>query len=160
MLALAAGLVLALVALAVVGWQWRSALQRYDAEADARDVAEQRTTELLTWTAATLDADAAWADDGATATFQDDYATILDGLRATYGALGASSTGTVLASSPRAKSADEVAVTLFARQSVAQATSGTPTCVLSSIVLSMVRQGDAWLVDALEAPGDPVQVPC
>ena len=159
-LGLAAGLVLALVTLAVVGWQWRGDAQRYGAERDAREVAEERTAQILTWKAATLDDDAAWADDGATAAFQDDYATIIDGLRETYGALGASSSGAVLASSPRAVSADEVEVTLYARQSVAQGTSATTTCLLSSIVLTMVRPDDAWLVDDLEAPGDPVAIPC
>lgn len=159
-LALTAALVLALVALAVVGWQWRGDAQRYDAERDAREVAEERTVQILTWKATSLDDDAAWADEGATGSFQDDYATILDGLRETYGALGASSSGAVLASSPRAVSADEVEVTLYARQSVAQGTSATTTCVLSSIVLTMVRPDDAWLVDDLEAPGAPVQVPC
>ncbi len=157
---LASALALALVALAVVGWQWRSDAQRYDAEAQARQVAEQRTTQILTWKASTLDDDAAWAEEGATADFRAEYATILDGLRDTYGALGASSTGTVLASSPDASSADEVEVRVFAQQSVAQATSGTPTCVLSSVVLTMVRDDGAWLVDQLEAPGDPVAIPC
>lgn len=159
-LALAAALVLALVALAVLGWQWRDDAQRYDAERDARDVAEERTVQILTWKAATLDDDAAWADDGATSSFQDDYATIIEGLRETYGALAASSSGTVLASSPRAVSADEVEVTLYAQQSVAQGSSATTTCVLSSIVLTMLRADGAWLVDDLEAPGDPVAIPC
>ncbi|WP_229051358.1 hypothetical protein [Aeromicrobium sp. Leaf350] len=159
-LALGLALAVSLVALAVVSWQWRSDVRTHEAESEARSVAEDRTGQLLTWKAATLDEDAAWADEGATADFRADYDVIIDGLRETYGALGASSTGTVLASSPRATSADEVEVTLFARQSVAQATSGDPTCVLSSIVLTMVRQDDAWLVDALEAPGEPVQVPC
>ncbi|GAA1727059.1 hypothetical protein [Aeromicrobium alkaliterrae] len=157
---LAVALVVALVALAVVTWQWRADVRTHQAETDARTTAEERTTQLLTWTASTLDADAAWADDGATADFRTDYDVILDGLRDTYGALGASSTGTVLASSPRATSADQVEVTLFARQSVARASAEAPTCVLSSIVLTMVRDDGAWLVDHLEAPGDPVQVPC
>ncbi|MEG9226369.1 hypothetical protein [Aeromicrobium sp. Sec7.5] len=159
-LALAGGLVLALVALAVVGWQWRGDAQRYGAEQDAREVAEELTAQILTWKATTLDDDAAWADDGATESFQDDYAAIIDGLRETYGALVASSSGSVLASSPRAVSADEVEVTLYAQQSVAQGSSASTTCVLSSIVLTMLRADDAWLVDDLEAPGEPVAVPC
>ncbi len=160
MIALVVALVLALVALAIVGWQWRGDAQRYTAERDAREVAEERTVQILTWKATTLDDDAAWADDGATASFQADYAKQLDELRDTYGALGASSSGAVLASSPRAVSADEVEVTLYARQSVAQGSSATTTCVLSSIVLTMVRADDTWLVDDLGAPGPPVQVPC
>lgn len=159
-LTLVAALVLALVALAVVGWQWRGDAQRYDAEREAREVAEERMVQILTWKATSLDDDAAWADAGATSSFQDDYATTIDDLRDTYGALGASSSGTVLASSSRAVSADEVEVTLYARQSVAQGSSATTTCVLSSIVLTMVRPDDAWLVDDLEAPGDPVAIPC
>lgn len=159
-LALAACLVLALVALAVVAWQWRGDGQRYDAEGQAREVAEERTVQILTWKAATLDEDAAWAEDGATASFQDDYAAIIDGLRETYGALAASSSGTVLASSPRAASADEVVVSLYAQQRVAQSSSATTTCVLSSIELSMLRVDGAWLVDDLAAPGDPVAIPC
>lgn len=159
LLALSALLVVTLIALVVVAWQWRAASQRYQAEVDARDVAEQRTEQILTWKAATLDDDAAWAADGATDAFRADYRTTLDDLRDTYGALGASSTGSVLASSPRADSADEVEVTVFAQQRVAQG-SGEQSCVLSSIVWTMVRGDGGWLVDGLAAPGAPISVPC
>jgi hypothetical protein len=158
-IALAALLVVALIALVVVAWQWRSAAQRYTAEADARDVAEQRTEQILTWKAATLDSDAGWAEDGATESFRADYATTLDGVRETYGALGASSVGSVLTSSPRADSDDEVEVTVFAQQRVAQS-SGEETCVLSSVVWTMVRSDGTWLVDGLSAPGAPIPVTC
>ena len=84
----------------------------------------------------------------------------LDGVRDTYGALTASSTGTVLASSPEAASSDEVTVTVFAEQHVLRGATGDEACVLSSIVWTMVRSGSDWLVDALEAPGAPVTVPC
>ncbi len=160
LIALAALLVLTLIALAIVVWQWRGDVRRLGAEGQARDVAEQRTEQMLTWTAATLDEDAAWADDGATSSFRSDYEAILDGVRETYGALTASSTGTVLASSPEATSGDEVDVTVFAKQHVLKGATGEESCVLSSIVWHMVRTDGTWLVDGLDAPGAPVDVTC
>ncbi|MFT4299561.1 MAG: hypothetical protein QM597_08005 [Aeromicrobium sp.] len=159
--ALAVALAVALIALLVVSWKWHAASARYHAEKDARKVAEERTVQMLTWTSATLDDDAAWAKDGATEKFQSDYDEYINNTRETYAALSASSSGTVLASSPQASSSDKVAVTLYALQTVGQGGSIQPTCVLSSIVLTMVHEDGDWLVDApLEAPGAPVTVPC
>ena len=50
-------------------------------------------------------------------------------------------------------------MTVFAQQRVAQS-SGEESCVLASIVWTMVRSDGQWLVDGLSAPGAPIAVTC
>ncbi|MFT4189617.1 MAG: hypothetical protein QM621_13705 [Aeromicrobium sp.] len=157
---LAGAVAVLLVALLIVLWQWRSDAVRYHAENDAREVAVERAEALLTWKSSSIDADHEWMEDGATEKFQKDYAGTVGQLKESYESIDASSSGDVLASSPKATSGKKVDVTVFLLQSGLQGVSGEQKCVLTSMDLAMVRESGDWLLDEVSTAGSPINVAC
>lgn len=143
---------LAVVLLAVVvGAAWlvlsgRAAQQRADAVAEATAVARDRAVELTSYTGETFDADTAWARTGATPQFAREYAEANEPVARVARQVGARAVGDVVEAVGRAVTTGEVEVLLFVDQTISRGSDGTQRTERSRVVMTMVRQDDAWLV--------------
>ncbi|RYJ05752.1 MAG: hypothetical protein EON52_09915 [Actinomycetales bacterium] len=140
-------LVAALVLAAVLAWRLAGSGGQEDAEEGALKVARQRAVQITTYTPASYDRDVAWAEDGATPKFADEYAKANAPLRKVVKKVEASAQGRVVASSATAKDDDHVSVLLFVDQTLTQGSTGKQSTQDSRVEMAMVRRDGRWLVD-------------
>lgn len=143
---------LAVVLLAVVvaaSWlvvSGRAVQHRADAVAEATAVARDRVVQLTSYTGETFDEDTAWARTGATPQFAREYAEANEPVAQVARRVEAQAVGDVVEAVGRALSADEVEVLLFVDQTITRGSDGTQRTERSRVVMTMVREDDAWLV--------------
>ncbi len=173
--ALIAGVLLALLiaALAFTAVQAHRAGALNDARADAMAAAKERVPTLLSYDAATLDADLATADKQTTGKFHTDYGQILaDVVKPAATARGITTSAAVNAAGVVRGDRDRVVVLLFLTQTTTAAktdgkgdgmgdgkgdakgngkpTAGTGTSISGSRVeVTMKRVGDTWKIAGL-----------
>lgn len=137
----------AVVLAAVLAWRLGGSGGQEDAERGALKVARERAVQITTYTPASYDRDVAWAEDGATRSFAEEYAKANAPLRKVVKKVEASAKGRVVASSATAKDDDHVRVLLFVDQTVTQGATGKQTTQDSRVEMAMVRRDGRWLVD-------------
>lgn len=146
-LVLAGLLVVALVGLALLGWRTTSESRVAEAEREALSVARERAVQLTSYRHDTFEDDVSWAEEGATETFREEYAQANEPLRTVVERLEATAQGAVEDAAATAEDASTVRVLLFVDQTITQAVDGEQRTERNRVVMTMVRQDEAWLVD-------------
>jgi Mce-associated membrane protein len=115
----------------------------------AEESAIEAVTRMTTYDFRTLDADFGWVDELGTDTFQENYLGASEQTRQVITELKASATGEVVDSAPKVLSATEVRVLLFVDQRIRARGSDQVRLDQPRVAMTMVREGDDWLVDTV-----------
>ncbi len=151
-----AALVVLLAAAVFVVLQARQAGALNDARAEALAAAKERIPALLSYEAATLDADLANALSQTTGSFHDDYGKVLsDVVKPTATERGISTNAAVNAAGVVRGNKDRVVVLLFLTQTTSSAKGedggeGGSAVTGSRVEVTMKRTGDDWKIAGLD----------
>ena len=144
-------LLLALVAGAIVAVVMvRDRDGRLDAIKAADEAARQVALHMVTYDSESLDTDFAWVKDDGTEEFAETFQEPSDQVREMAAATGAHSEGVVIASGVHVVNANKAEVVVALDSEITQRSKLTPDPQRWRLRLTMVRQGDRWLVDKLE----------
>lgn len=144
-------LLLALVAGTVVAvWMVRDRDARLDASRSAEEAARAVALHMVTYDSESLETDFDWVEKDGSEEFAETFRVSADQVREMAAATGAHSEGAVLASGVHVVNADKAEVVIALDAEITQRSKLTPDPQRWRLRLTMVRQGDRWLVDRLE----------
>jgi hypothetical protein len=151
-----AGMLIAAIVGCVLLWRDGADLEgRADADRAAARKAERIVVTWLTYDYRTYSDDLSWVTESGTDKFRKEYSSAaLEGMRERIvGPRQLISRGRVVNSAATASDADHVKVLIFTDQTITdkdiRKRGGTPLHARSGVELSMVRDGDRWLVDEM-----------
>lgn len=117
------------------------------AESEAEAAARAAGIHLTTYDYKTVTTDFDWAVTAGTAKFQDRYAEVSAPTKKYVTELKIHAVGSVDQAAATAQDADHVTVLLFIDQTLTSDSSSDRQLATPRVRMSMVRQGDSWLVD-------------
>lgn len=147
------GVVIALLAAGVgrLWWQDRRHEETVAAGVAAVDTAERTVSAVLSYDAASVDADLAAAEGHLTGAFQDDFGKLADGVVGPAAKQDEVSTDAkVVASSVVSATPTDVVALVFVTQTTESKTLSEPKITGSRLRVSLTLVGDRWLVNDLK----------
>lgn len=151
--AVAAALTLLLLTLAFLDWRAaREITAADDAARTVRASVADKVEALLSYDHATFDADLENAQAGMTSKFQGAYEPTVSEIRDRALAQERSQEAEVMAVAVVASSADEVETLVFVNTLSTRAGTKAQRLMQNRVSVTMVQQGDTWLIDELSVP--------
>ena len=147
--------VLLVAALVAVGLLWQqnrelaAARDLEDAEQDATSAASRIAVSMTSYDHRTLEEDFAWIEQDGTGDFEATFSESTEPIRRLIERTEARAEGTVTEAAGDAEDVDHVTVVLFVDQRLRRAGDRRDAVDSSRVVMEMVREGDAWLVDSV-----------
>ena len=149
LLALAVALVALLAATAYV-WSSPSDSEVETATRSAQTAAERATTAILSYDAATLEADQETAQSFMTSDYREDYDELFEVIKENAPATETKVEAEVIASSIVRSGEDRVAILLFVNRPTTNKQQQEPVIYKDQVTVTMQEVGGDWLVDDLE----------
>lgn len=150
--ALTASLVTALVAAALLGWQWQSERRTAAANWAVVTQAEDRTEQLLSYDAARLDTDLARGRAQVTGDYAARYQRTVDQVIAPAArARGVTTISRVIRSALVRAEPGRVETLLFVNQAVTSRDQPAPRALSSQVLVVMSEVGGVWLISDLRS---------
>ena len=149
LLALALALVALLAATAYV-WSRPSDSEVETATRSAQTAAERATTAILSYDAATLEADQETAQSFMTSDYREDYDELFEVIKENAPATETRVEAEVIASSIVRSGEDRVAILLFVNRPTTNKQQQEPVIYKDQVTVTMQQVGGDWLVDDLE----------
>ncbi len=147
---LAAALLVALVVLALVARGWQQDRDLAAAGRDAEQAARQAVVAMTSYDYRTIEEDFAWVDTAGTVSFRKKFTEASAPVRASILALKAQAEGEVVAAAHTVQTEDRARVLLFVDQTITDPERTENGIDQPRVVMTMVREGDRWLVDDVE----------
>jgi Mce-associated membrane protein len=136
-------------------FQWRATREITESEDAARVVrasVADKVEALLSYDYKTFDDDLAAAQKGMTSDFQDEYDPTVAEIRDRALAQKRSQQADVAAVAVVSKEPDEVTVLVFVDTTSSRAGHAKQKVMQNRVTVTMVKQGDTWLIDELSVP--------
>ncbi|MCZ4499526.1 MAG: hypothetical protein JWQ74_2079 [Marmoricola sp.] len=120
------------------------------AGSQAEKAARSAVVHMTTYSSTTLATDFAWADDAGTPKFRTYYSEVSAPIKKLVLRLGSKAVGSVVDSAPKVQDVDHVTVLLFVDQVITGPDGADRQLDQPRVTMSMVRDGDRWLVDEVK----------